>query len=408
MNTAEELIIKAENLNYSINGSEILKDISFAAVPGEFTGLIGPNGAGKTTLLKCLNGINRCEGSIEIKGQLLSAMNSKKIARSIALMHQNTNLTFPFSAIDIVLTGRYPHLNRTSTENSKDYAIARKYMEYTDTLQFENKPITQMSGGERQKVFFAKTLAQETDIILLDEPAASLDIAHEELIFRYSQELCKAGKTVIAAVHDLKIAAQYCSRLILMKDGGIIADGRPEEVLTTENLSKAYGVNALVYKNRITGNLDYFIHGMEHKPAERRVHVIGGGGSASSVIRMLYENGCLVTAGVFAHGDSDLNCAEIFGIDCLVCKPFSEISEEAYEENVKRIRSSDLTILCDMPFGIQNMKNLLAARQAKKLVIIEDTSPESRDFTDGKALKIYKELGMNAVVVTSARLHEVL
>lgn len=401
-------VVSVRNLVFSINETEILKDIDLDIEKGEFVGLIGPNGAGKTTLLKCLNGINRGKGQVTIKGNRLEAMGSKKVALEIALMHQNTNINFPFTALDIVLSGRYPHLGRAKVENSEDYTIARKYMEYTDTMQFEDRPITQISGGERQRVFFAKTLAQETDIILLDEPAASLDIAHEEQIFKYSLELCKAGKTVIAAVHDLKVAASYCSRLVLMKNGRILANGTPEEVLTTENLSKAYGVNALVYRNRITGNMDYFIHGMEHETIGRKVHVIGGGGSASAVIRLLYENGCKVTAGVFAHGDSDLNCAEIFGIECLVCQPFSEISDECYEKNVEMIRKSDFTILCDMPFGIQNMKNLVSAKYANKLIIIEDSDPKGRDFTDGKALEMYIELKRNAVVVPSVRLHEVL
>lgn len=401
-------ILAVRGLECSINGVNILKGLDFDVFRGEFVGLIGPNGAGKTTLLKCLNGINRSSGHVEIGENRLDKLGSRDIARSVALMHQNTSVSFPFPAIDIVLSGRYPHLPRTRGEGAEDYTIARKHMEYTDTLKFELRPITQISGGERQRVFFARTLAQETDVILLDEPAASLDIAHEEQIFKYSCELCGAGKTVIAAVHDLKAAARYCSRLILLKEGSILADGTPEEVLTSDNLSTAYGVNALVYRNRITGRMDYYIHGMEHETTGKNVHVIGGGGSASAVIRLLFENGCHITAGVFAHGDSDLGCAEIFGIDCLLCQPFSEISEDALEANIEKIRSADMTVLCDMPFGIQNLKNLMAASYAKKLVIIEDSDPAGRDFTGGRALEIYGKLRMNAIIVPSARLHEVL
>lgn len=408
METNSAKVLSVRGMEYSINGVNILKGLDFDVLQGEFIGLIGPNGAGKTTLLKCLNGINHSRGQTEINGRSLETLNSRDIALNVALMHQNTSVTFPFSAIDIVLTGRYPHLSRTRGEGSEDYAIARKYMEYTDTLKLEDRPITQISGGERQRVFFARTLTQETGIILLDEPAASLDIAHEEQIFKYSCELCATGKTVIAAVHDLKVAARFCSRLILLKEGGIIADGSPEEVLTSENLSSAYGVNALVYRNRVTGRMDYYIHGMEHDTIGKNVHVIGGGGSASAVIRLLFENGCHITAGVFAHGDSDLGCAEIFGIDCLSCKPFSEISEEAYEANIEKIRSSDLTVLCDMPFGYQNLKNLMSASHAQKLVIIEDSNPGGRDFTGGRASEIYAELRKNAIIVPSARLHEVL
>lgn len=400
------------NLKYDVNGFTILHNISVNVGKGEFIGLIGPNGAGKTTLLKCINGINKGQGSIELKGQRLEDMDSRKIARNVALMHQNTSITFPFTAFDIVMTGRYPYLSRTHHEGRQDYSTARKYMEYTDTLRFESKSITALSGGERQRVLFAKILTQETELILLDEPTASLDITHEEQIFKYCSELCEKGRTVIAAVHDLKTAAHYCTRLVLMKEGRIIADGLPQDVLTSENLSKTYGVNALVYRNRITGLLDFYIHGITNDTLEEEsvgyVHVIGGGGSASGVVRLLFEKGYKITAGVFAHGDSDLNCAEIFGIDCLVCRPFSEISDESYDANIERIRNADMTILCDMPFGIQNFKNLLAAKLAHKLVIVEDSDPASRDFTGGKALEAYEELKANAVVVTSVQLHEVL
>lgn len=403
-----EKVLSVSGLEFGINGVPILKGLDFEISKGEFAGLIGPNGAGKTTLLKCLNGIHCGSGRIEINGQGIENLSSREIARRVALMHQDTVIGFPFPAIDIVLSGRYPYLSRVRGERAEDYAIARKYMDYTDTLKLEDRPITQISGGERQRVFFARTLAQETGIILLDEPAAGLDIAHEEQIFKYSGGLCADGKTVIAAVHDLKLAARYCSRLILLKEGRIVADGAPEEVLTSGNLSRTYGVNALVYRNRITGQMDYYIHGMSHRTEGKNVHVVGGGGSASAVIRLLFENGCHITAGVFAHGDSDLNCAEIFGIRSLSCRPFSEISDEAANENIELIKAAEMTVLCDMPFGFQNLKNLTAARYANKLVIVEDTDPAGRDFTNGRALEIYGELKEKAVVVPSARLHEVL
>lgn len=408
MTGAANNLLKIEDLSFTINDTEILKNIYLEAKAGEFIGLIGPNGAGKTTLLKCINGINVADGRIELEGMELGGLGSKAVAKKVSLMHQNTTITFPFPALDIVLTGRYPHLKRTRGESREDYDIARKYMNYTDTLKFEKKPITRISGGERQRVLFAKVLTQETGLILLDEPTASLDIAHEEQIFKYSAELCSQGRTVIAAVHDLKVAANYCTRLVLMKDGRIIADGLPEEVLTAENLSLAYDVNALVYRNKVTGHLDFFIHGRENASAGKSVHVIGGGGSASGIMRLLFEYGGRVTAGVFAHGDSDLSCAEIFGIRCLVGEPFSEISEECHRQNIELIKKADITILCDMPFGIQNIRNLEAAQNARRLILIEDEKPEGRDFTGGRAMELYSRLRENAAVTTEARLHEVL
>jgi len=395
-------------LNYHINAVHILKDIGFKAGRSEFIGLIGPNGAGKTTLLKCINRINRADGCIEIGGTSINSMNSREIAGKAAMLHQDTSVTFPFTALDIVLTARYHKTGRFRAESREDYKIARGYMEYTDTLKFETRRINTLSGGERQRVLFAKVLAQETDLILLDEPSSSLDIAHEEQIFKYSAELCHGGKTVIAAVHDLKTAVHFCTRLILMKEGRIIADGTPEAVVTRENLSKAYDVNALVYRNRISGLIDFHIPGKTDKGKNTKIHVIGGGGSASGIIRQLFESGFTVTAGVFAHGDSDLGCTDIYGVKTVVCQPFSEIDEAAMKENIELIRAADMTILCNMPFGQQNMRNLEAASNAARLVIIEDENPQNRDFTGGEALLAYNGLKKRAIVIEEAKLHEVL
>ncbi len=401
-------LLKITGLDFQINNVNILKDISLKADRGEFIGLIGPNGAGKTTLMKCINGIYRGDGCIELDGLDTVTMDAREAASKVAMLHQDTSVTFPFKVLDIVLTGRYHKLGRFKPESAEDYAAARKYMGYTDTLKMENRMINTLSGGERQRVLFAKALAQETDLILLDEPSASLDIAYEEQIFKYSADLCSNGKTVIAAVHDLKTAVRYCSRLILMKDGRIIADGPPESVITQDNLRLAYGVNALVYRNRITGLVDFHLSGGNDTRRGMKVHVIGGGGSASGVIRQLFENGYTVTAGVFSHGDSDLSCADVFGIKALSCRPFSEIDDDTLKENINLVKAADLTILCDMPFGHQNIRNLEAASYASSLVIIEDGEPGNRDFTGGTALSAYNGLKMKAVTVNSARLHEVL
>ncbi|NLC67604.1 MAG: ABC transporter ATP-binding protein [Clostridiaceae bacterium] len=407
-NAAQDYVLEITGLDYYIDDVQILKNINLKIMHGEFVGIIGPNGAGKTTLLKCINGINTPGGLVKIKNRDIGKLNEKQVAREVALMSQNTAITFPFPSIDVVLTGRYPYLGFARGESMEDYNVARKYMRYTDTLQFENREITKVSGGERQRILFAKLLTQETDLVLLDEPASNLDIAHVEQIFTYCRELCCAGKTVIAAMHDLKTASKYCPRLILLKDGEIIADGATGEVLTSENLSKAYGVNALVYRNRITGLLDVYIPGFEMRKEKKRIHIIGGGGSASGVIRQLFEMGFDISIGVLTHGDSDSACAEVFGIKRVIDKPFSGISDEAFEENVKYIKESELTILCNMPFGILNLRNLDAAAHASNLAIIEDDSPETRDFTGGEALEIYNELKRKAVVTTFARLHEVI
>jgi iron complex transport system ATP-binding protein len=407
--SGKETVIYAKNLRLAIDGREILKGLDLDVSKGEFVGLIGPNGAGKTTLLKCLGGIHDAfRGDIKINGMDLKDMGSREMARHMAFMHQNTVITFPFPALEVVLMGRYPHLGPLKNESAEDYRIAREYMSYTGTDMLEAQPVTAMSGGEFQRVMFARVLTQETPILLLDEPTSNLDIAFEEQMFKMLLDLCGKGKTVVAAVHDLKTASRYCTRLVLMKEGGIVADGKVDDVLTSQNISEAYDVNALVYRNRVTGTPDFLIYKKEESVKQKTAHVIGGGGSASGVIRLLFERGYKITSGVLAEGDSDTFCAGIFGVECVTCMPYGKIDGESHRKNMDLVRNADITILCNMPFGPGNLLNLEAALAAEKLVIIEDGDPSGRDYTGGKALEIYNRLKENAIVVNQAALHEVL
>ncbi len=404
--TAAEAIsrLKTEKLTLAFQRKPVLKGIDLTVRAGEFLGLIGPNGAGKTTLLKCLNGIYPSQGKIWLQGVDLKNLTDKEVALRIGVMHQNAQVTFPFPAGEVVLMGRYPHLKRLQRESGQDYRIARESMAYTDTLQFAQRSISELSGGERQRVLFAKVLAQEPEVILLDEPTASLDIRHQEQIFQYARVLAAQGKTVIAAVHDLKIAARYCTRLVLLKDGEILADGVPEGVLTSENVSEAYGVRALVYRNAMTGLMDVYLPVPKQAAKRIRLHVIGGGGSGSDIMRSLVEHGYEVSAGVLSEEDSDFKCAQFFGIDCVSAPPFSGISEAALEYNVRKIRKAPLTILGNVYFGELNLRNLEAALQAARLILVEDDVPQKRDFTQGKALALYGRLRERARVTTSAEL----
>ena len=234
-------VLEVKNISYSVGENKILKDISFKCQSGEIIGIIGPNGSGKTTLLKSINGINSISSG------------------DISFMNQNTNIEFDFPCIDIVVLGRYPYLERFQEYSKKDIELAEKYMELTDTLKFRDKSILQLSGGERQRVLFAKILTQESQVILLDEPTASLDMRHEEdLLKEVSKERAK-DKIVILVIHNLRTAIKYCSRLILLSNGNIVKDGSVEEVITEENLNNVFGIKTKVYYNEISKSLDFCI-----------------------------------------------------------------------------------------------------------------------------------------------------
>ena len=254
-------ILKVENLVFKAKNKEILKNINFDVKMGEIIGLIGVNGSGKTTLLKCLNSLNKITGGkIKIKNRYLNQLENKEIAKEIALMGQNINLNVEFKCLDIVVMGRYPHLKNRSNFCEEDYLKALNYMEITNTLKFKDKNITHLSGGERQRVLFSKAITQETDIILLDEPTASMDLNNQEQLFKICRKIAKKNKTIIISTHDLRVAARYCDKLLLLKNGEKVGFGKVEEVLTKENIKKAYEIDVEIFENPISKSLDYHIY----------------------------------------------------------------------------------------------------------------------------------------------------
>ncbi|WP_288217745.1 ABC transporter ATP-binding protein [uncultured Fusobacterium sp.] len=249
-----------DNISYEINGKKILKNISFDVKPGEIIGVIGPNGSGKTTLLKSLNNINEISsGSITFDNKKIDEFSSKELAKHISFMNQNTNIGFDFPCIDVVVLGRYPYLDAFSEYSKKDIEIAEKFMKLTNTLKFRDKSILSLSGGERQRVLFAKTLTQDTDIILLDEPTASLDMKYEEDIFKILKDIKEDNKGMVAIIHNLRTAIKYCDRLLLLNEGKVVQIGKPSEIITEENLRNVYKVDVCVYENKINGKLDFCI-----------------------------------------------------------------------------------------------------------------------------------------------------
>lgn len=394
MNAATQIALAAVNVGVTIGDKVILQDISLTIKPGEFVGIIGPNGAGKSTLLRGLRGMGAItSGAVRVFGQPVRTMGDKQLARMIAYMQQEVNLGFGFTALEVVMAGRYPHLKWWQNEQAEDYEIARKYMEFTGVEALAEKSVQQMSGGERQRVLLAKVLAQETPLIFLDEPTASLDLLYQEEIFRYCQSVCQAGKTVLIIAHDIKLAAKFCSRLVLLARGSVIADGAPEDVITAANLEQAYGLHSAVFINKVTGNLD--IHTYEAagtlggRPA---VHIVGGGGSAGHIMRLLHERAYTMSGGVFQQGDTDAEVAAAFGIKAVIGQPFCPVSEEQARENREKILTADITVLCNLYYSQQNLANLEVAFDAKKLIVIEDTVIEDRDFTGGKASELYRKL----------------
>jgi iron complex transport system ATP-binding protein len=248
-------MIEANSISFRYLEDWVLQDVSFQIGKGEFIGVIGPNGSGKTTLLKVLYRLlSPQRGEVFFERVPLRKMSHKDIAKRIAVVAQETYPVFPFRVIEIVLMGRSPYLGHLMFEREKDLEIAKKAMEWTEILPISERPIDELSGGERKRVFIARALAQEPEVILLDEPTANLDIHHQieflDLILALNRE---KGLTILMASHDLNLASEFCDRLILLQNGGIFKMGSPQEVITREHIEKVYGCGVWVDQNPVSG-----------------------------------------------------------------------------------------------------------------------------------------------------------
>ena len=237
-------ILQIQDVSFSYDQEDVLHSISIEFFPGEFVGVIGPNGSGKSTLLKILGGVlTSNSGRLFFKGKDFLDFNRKELARSITWIPQDHPMVFPFKVSEVVLMGRHPYLSAFTFEGDEDIKIARSAMEQTQTLQFAQRRFNEISGGEKQRVVIAGAIAQEPQLMILDEPTSALDIKYQIQILNILKELNqKKNMTVILAMHDLHLASKFCNRLILLEEGKVFQDGKPEEVLQKEHLEKVYGI----------------------------------------------------------------------------------------------------------------------------------------------------------------------
>lgn len=248
-------LLTAQNLSFAYDGRPVLKGVSLAVEVGEFVGLIGANGSGKTTLLRVLLGLLPASGAVRLCGDLLKSLHRREIAKRATMVPQDTRVDFAFTAREIVAMGRTPYLGRFTPERAADKDAIARAMRETSISDLAERPATELSGGERQRVHLARAFAQETRVILLDEPTANLDLAHQFEALELVREFTRAGGAALAAIHDLTLASRFCDRLLLLSEGQIVAAGRPVEVITESNLARHFALRARVRRDEETGSL---------------------------------------------------------------------------------------------------------------------------------------------------------
>ncbi len=392
---------------------KILDGIDFSASHGELLGVIGPNGSGKTTLLRTISRILKPKvGTILLEGRDVQGMKDKEFSRNFAAVPQDTTINFDFSALDIVLMGRNPHLGRLELEGEEDIEIARRCMELTNCWHLAERPITELSGGERQLVIIARALTQEPKVLLLDEPTSHLDINYQIEIMELLKRLTSEEKLIVVAViHDLNLAAQYCDRLALLHEGKIVSLGTQAQVLTAENIKNTFGADVIIKKHALTDHcfvspVPSLLKRQNKNEAELTIHLICGGGEGASLMHELCERGYRVTAGVVNMLDTDQEVAKLLNIPVVTEAPFSPITEEAFQAHLALIDKANVVVLCNTPFGYGNLKNLEVAERAlernKPLLVFDATRIEKRDFTNGEATKRFIALkDKGAIMVKS-------
>ncbi len=241
-------IISAQDVNFSYGENTVIRGVSFSVDKSEITAIIGPNGSGKTTLLKLINGsLLPDKGEVGVAGKNTARYTRKEVAKRVAIVPQETSLVFPYYVEEIVLMGRFPHLGHYRFENKNDYNIVHEAMERTDTLSFASRRFNELSAGERQRVLIARALAQEPEVLLLDESTAFLDLKHQLRFLKLLRKLkIEKQLTIIFVTHDINLAAQHADKIILLYNGKIYAIGNPAEVISARNIKEVYEVDVLV------------------------------------------------------------------------------------------------------------------------------------------------------------------
>ncbi|MBN1622070.1 MAG: ABC transporter ATP-binding protein [Endomicrobiales bacterium] len=247
-------ILDIQSLTCGYDGKDIVRDVTFQARQGSFLGIIGPNGAGKTTMFRAITGILKPKsGNIFFRDKDISAFSRYEVAKHVSTMPQLLDTPFSFTVFEFVLMGRFPHLRRWEKPKKHDIDIIEESLAITDTRELKDRRINEISGGEKQRVILAQALAQEPELLLLDEPIAHLDIGHQVHILDLIKKLNREKNlTVVMILHDLNMAGEYCDELILMNEGTIYKSGAPYEVLTYENIEKVYKTIVVVKENPIS------------------------------------------------------------------------------------------------------------------------------------------------------------
>lgn len=399
--------LRFEGVDAGYAGVPVVRGVSLEVVRGELVGLVGPNGAGKSTLLRSVSGSAQVlSGTLEVAGVRHDALDAASRARIVAVVPQAAPTLFAFTAREFVAMGRHARQGRLASATPADDAAVERSMERTDTLRLAGERVDTLSGGDVQRLTLAQALAQEPEVLLLDEPTSHLDLNHRLQVLDLVRELADDGMAVLGVFHDLDLAARYSDRLAVVAHGGVPVCGPPPEVLTADRLREVFAVRAVVATDAVTGAVSVtpvLREGAATGARRGTVFVACGAGSGAALMRRLALAGWAVTAGALNRGDVDQAVAAALSIERVDLPPFGSIGERERERVNALAAAADARVVCELPFGRSNVANLEAVHRAGGPTVLVGDFLAERDFTDGSATRLWDEIvGAGGVVVGDA------
>jgi len=366
--------------------------------------LAGPNGSGKSSLLRAIAGLEPLsQGSVHLLGRPLASLSLRERARVVAWMPQEEAPGDNVPLLDYVRYGRFAHIPPLAPERAADVGAVAAALADADVTDFASRGMLTLSGGERQRARLARTLAQKTPVLLLDEATAHLDVGHQlDLLVRIRRIARRDGRAVVIALHDLNLAARFADRVAVLSHGQLVAEGDPAAILSPELLARVWGVVAEVRRDAATG-LPYLIPqlplGLQpasvRSPRRLRVHVVAGGGTGVPYLRRLVEEGYEVSAGALPLFDSDSEAAQELGVPVAVEIPFAPLGTEARARNRVLLAAAEAIVVAPFPVGPSNLANLEDLHEFSSRIpifLIEAPSGASLEFAGGRATEAREQL----------------
>ncbi|HLN50557.1 MAG TPA: ABC transporter ATP-binding protein [Thermoplasmata archaeon] len=387
--------LRADRATVRYGARVAVRSVSLEVTAGELLALAGPNGSGKSTLLRAMVGlVPLADGTISYDGRTVGTQPLRERARAIGWMPQEEEAGENVSLEQYVEYGRYAHIPPFSVAGTKDRHAVASALTAVDLSRFSDRGMRELSGGERQRARLARVLAQESPVLLLDEATSHLDMGHQlDILARVRSIARQEGRAVVLALHDINLAARFADRVAVLSRGHLVATGPPSEVLSSELFAEVWGVVAQLRRDPTSG-LPYLVPELPRaaRPSRRpgrsaaRVHVVGGGGSASAILRRLSDDGYEVSAGVLHLFDSDTVVADELRIPTALEAPFAPLGAESRRRNGELLDTADVIVVAPFPVGPSNLANLhdlLPRVRRTPVALVAPPSGIPWDYADG-------------------------